>query len=1228
MSSLRDSLNPPRPVTDLAPPDPPAGPTVERMMPLYRAMRATRTTNELEAELTKAGDVFFHLPCAGHESVAAWAGAMRPDDWAHTHYRDHALWLARGFTPRALLDTALSNATSYSAGRQMVGFMASAELNMPSTVVPVGNHTTQAVGIAAHLEEQRQKAADSTSEGPVVLCGMGDGSTQQGEVLEAIAEAVRRRLPVLFYVMDNGYAISTPTARQTFFHRPDGPAESFYGLPIHRFDGRDVAADLPRLDVLVDEVRVTRGPAIAVMRVDRLTSHTNADDHRVYRPAETIEHLGATADPLANLRRSLLDAGVDEAELDAIDDELAVSIRRDAELARRVPDPETCYDASRPLPPELAYDAPEYRGTPPGSGHATTNGHPGPASESGTKTSGGTSGGGGVMMIEAMRGVLRHRLDTDERVVLLGEDIEDPKGDVFGVTRGLSTAFPGRVQNTALSESTIIGGAIGRAMAGGRPVGFIQFADFLPNGVSQIISELGSIHWRSGGQFDCPVILMVTCGAYRPGLGPFHAHTHEALLAHIPGVDVVMPSTAGDAAGLLNAAFTSGRPTVFLYPKVCLNDRSLTTSPDVDRHLIPLGRARRETQGDSLTLVGWGSVMPILRDVAGELHRQTDRTVELFDLRSISPWDRRAIAESAGRTRRLLVVHEDNLTAGFGAEVVAAVSEDVSQLSRTDAKPLRVKRLTRPDTYAPTNYANQLDILPSFRGTLVAACDLLGLAVTFGDETTGSAPVAADVEDTETIEAQGSAPTDQAVTVSVWLVKPGESVKGGQVIAELEADKAVFEYAAPYDAVVAELLIEEGEQVEVGTPMLKLAKPQAAAVQSTGGDDPLAAPIVKRVFREDRGTPVITDPRNDHSETRRSDAPASGGRVRPVRVGGRTVRVYLSPVHYAEGRDRLTNADLVRRFPNVTSDDIVKRTGIESRPYCAHDQNALSLAVDAATKALAAEGLTVADLTGIVCHTTTPPLNTPSMACMVLQALDPEAKHELMVYDVNAACSGWLYALDAAHNTIQHNPDSAVLVVTTECLSRVVNPDDFGTAILFGDAATATVARGSVAPGSEQTHADADPPPRGGEASGIPTGSMILSQPVLAGKTDAAGSLTVGFEGRGHITMDGKKVFTEAVRAMTKMTNQAFERSGAPLDDLDWLVPHQANERIFEAARTRLKIPEAKIVNLIRHHGNTSSSSIPLSIAKSGDKFRGGHIVGVCAFGGGFTFGAAILEIV
>lgn len=1179
--------------------------STDQLLATYRAMRSARTTNGIEAELATGGDAFFHLPTTGHESVAAWNAFLKPQDWVHTHYRDQALWLARGIEPKAFFDAALGNADNYSHGRQMVGFQASRKLNMPSTVVPVANNCLQAVGIAAHLEEQRQLGLDKSN--AIVLCGMGDGTTQQGEVYEAIAETVRRQLPVLFYIMDNGYAISTPTAGQTFFNTPHGPAESFYGLPIHRFDGRRLLPEMPRMGSVVQQVRTQRGPAIAVVRVDRLSSHTNADDHRVYRPAETIEHLKETSDPLVNFRAALLDHGIAEAKLSAIDAELEKDIRHASELSRRIADPETTYTAKRELPDKLKPNADEYRGVPvapQGSGTSV------PVSDDQKS----------LMMIEAMREALRNRLATDDRVVLLGEDIEDPKGDVFGVTRGLSTAYPGRVQNTALSEPTIIGGAIGRAMAGARPVGFIQFADFLPNGISQIISELGSIYWRTGGEFECPVILMITCGAYRPGLGPFHANTYESLLAHIPGIDLVMPSTAGDAAGLLNAAFESGRPTIFMYPKVCLNDRSHATSNDIDKHLVPLGKAHRVTEGTDLTLVGWGSTMPILRDVAAEITKQSDRTVDLFDLRSLSPWDRDTLAASARCTGRLLVVHEDNLTAGFGAEVLAGVTEDVTADGKTPG--FRGRRVTRPDVYVPTNYKNQLEILPSFRGTLTAACELLDLNVSFGEATSvGTSPNDSSQGELVVIEAMGSAPTDQLVTVAGWKIAVGDTVTNGQIIADLEADKAVFEYSAPFDATVEELIVPEGDQVDVGEPLLKLRKPAVGLPTSVGmgTKDPLAAPIVKRPTREDRGTPKITDPRKADDSTKKTPGGALG--IAPVRVGGRKVRVYLSPVHYAEGRDRLTNADLIRRFPEYTSADIIKRTGIESRPYCAHNQNALSMAVDAAEKALAAEGLTLEDLTGIVCHTTTPPLNTPSMACMVLNALDPTSKAELMVYDVNAACSGWLYALDAAHNTIQHNPDSAVLVVTTECLSRVVNPNDFGTAILFGDAATATIARGSVE-SAQGVRASAR------MDSKIPAGSMILSQPVLAGKADPAASLTVGFEGRGHIAMDGKKVFSEAVRAMTKMTNQAFEKSGAPLDDLTWLVPHQANQRIFEAARVRLKIPAEKIIDLIAHHGNTSSSSIPLSIAKSTEKFRSGDIVGVCAFGGGFTFGAAILEIV
>ncbi|MEM8783045.1 MAG: beta-ketoacyl-ACP synthase 3, partial [Planctomycetota bacterium] len=855
-----------------------------------------------------------------------------------------------------------------------------------------------------------------------------------------------------------------------------------------------------------------------------------------------------------------------------------------AELARRVGEPEVTFDAKRPLPESLTADDAEY------TGDASVD-EP-------------------LMMIEAMRAALRHRLESDASITLLGEDIEDPKGDVFGLTRGLSTDFPGRVQNTALTEATIVGTAIGRAMVGGRPVAFCQFADFLPNGINQVLSELGTIRWRTGGRFECPVILMVTCGGYRPGLGPFHAQTFESLLAHVPGVDVFMPSDAGDAAGLLNAAFESKRPTVFLYPKVCLNDRARVTSDDVEKQLVVPGTARRLREGNDLTLVAWGSTVGLALDAAETIETQTDRRIDVFDLRSIDPWDATAIADSAKRTGRLAVVHEDNLTAGFGAEVVAEVVERCAK----DGVSVVARRIARPDVPIPQNFANQLEVLPSYRRTLGVCCEMLGLDLSFDAELTEGGEV-------ETVMIPGSSPADQVVTVTEWLCRVGEPVKAGQHIADLEADKAVFEFAAPADGVVEELILPEGEQVDVGSPMMKLRKSGVAPEggPNENGDasaDPMDRPVFKRELRENQGTPRITDPAN---------AQAPSGTAEPKRRAD-DATVFLSPITVVEGERRLTNEDLIRRFPDRSGDDIVKRTGIESRPIVGPDQTALSMAIEAASAALKQENLTLDDVSGIVCHTTTPPLNTPSMACMALagldekrRAADPSLKPaQCMVYDVNAACSGWLYALDAAYNTVRDDPEATVLVVTTEALSRVVNPTDFDTAILFGDAATATVVRGArVDPGSDENAPLA-----------LPAGSFVLTKPVLSGKADPQRILTVGFQGQGHIEMDGKKVFVEGVRAMTDMTTRAFTAVGRSVNDCDWLVPHQANRRIFEAVRKKLDVPESKVIDEIADHGNTSSSSIPLSLAKRAADIRPGQTIGLCAFGGGFTFGAAILEAV
>ncbi|MBX2851719.1 MAG: beta-ketoacyl-ACP synthase 3 [Phycisphaeraceae bacterium] len=1113
---------------------------------LYRPMRTAQVVDRIEQELCAAGEAFFQIAGLGHEAAAALNLFLKQEDWLHPHYRDKALMIARGVEPKAWFDSVLTNADSYSQGRQMCCFMANRQLNLPSTVIPVGNNALQAVGIAMQVKDDPAN--------PIVICGLGDGTTQQGEVMEAMAEAARSNLPVLFWIEDNGVAISTDTTGQTFYNFPGASGKPFWGLDIHRFDGRDVLSELDRIGTLVDEVRESRGPRIGVMRVDRLCSHSNADDQRIYRTAEMITELDEKSNAVVNLRKSLINAGVDAAKLDRVDQAVEAECREAVEASRRVGDPEPCATASRPLAPEIQPGADEYLGDT-------------------------TSGDEAITMIDAMRRVLRSKLGEDDRVTLLGQDIEDPKGDVFGVTKGLSTDYPGRVVNAPLTESTIIGTSIGRALAGGRPIGFIQFADFLPTGIGQLMNELGSMYWRTNGQFECPVILMITCGAYRPGLGPFHSQTLESTLAHIPGVDVMIPSSASDAAAMLNAAFKSNRPTVFLYPKVCLNDRApwKVTSPDIEKHLTPVGTARTLHEGNDLTIVSWASTVTIGMGVA-EMLATKDVGVDLIDLRCINPWDKAAIVASVKKTGKLLVVHEDNLTAGFGAEVVAGVVEALGQ-------GVVAKRVTRADTWVPCNYTNQLEVLPSYRKTLTVACDMLGLDIGWP-----ATVVAGDDDDSvQVVEAQGSSPADQEVMVSVWNVKVGDEVTTGQIIADMEADKATFEFGSPCDGVVAEILIEPDEKVPVGTPVIKIK------TATNDGE----AKVVKRQTREDMGHPVIS---------KRDASPSSMAST----SSAQQVRVYLSPIHIAEGKDRLTNEVLEQRFPEYSAEDIVQRTGIESRPILSRKQTALSIGVEAAKAALAAEGLTLDDLTGIVCHTTTPPLNTPSMACMILRELDPEAKHELMVYDVNAACSGWLYALDTAYHSILSQPHKAVLVVTTEALSRVVDPKDFGTAILFGDAATATIMRGCT---------QAKPMLNNGGSA------MVLKRPVLSGKADKGDILTVAFQGQGHIHMDGKSVYTEAVRAMTKMVKQAFDESGIPLEQVDWLVPHQANRRIFESVQKRLKVPGDKVIDLIAEHGNTSSSSIPLSIAKSADKFKQGDTIGLCAFGGGFTFGAAVMEV-
>lgn len=1116
---------------------------INTLRPLYRFMLTARHLDLIEQSYTSRGEAFFHVSGAGHEGSVALAPHLSPNDWLHCHYRDKALMIARGVTPYMFFLSLFNKDESHSRGRQMNAHMSAPELNVMSIVGPVGNSALQAVGVAETLKE--------APENPFALCALGEGMTQEGEVIEAIGHAVREHLPVLFVVQDNRYAISTRTTGQTFYSRPDGEAETFYGIPITRIDGRDVATAADAFGETVQTIRRDRGPQLVIFSVERLHNHTNADDQRVYRSPDEIHKAQKSGDPITLLRAKLLDLGVEEDVLTEEEEQIHLSLLDDARRAQRSAEPIATHTATPPLPPTLSDPASEYRGT----------------------------GDDELVMLEAIREVLDARMAKDPRVTLFGEDIEDPKGDVFGITRGLGKKYGGRVKNSPLSESLILGVSIGRALAGGRPVAFLQFADFLPIAYNQIFSELGSMYWRTDGGWRVPVIVMVSAGGYRPGLGPFHASTLEALVAHTPGIDVIMPSSAPDAAGLLNAAFESERPTIFFYPKNQLNDRSRMTSRDVSRQLVPIGFSRKIRTGEDITIVTYGNTVP-LAEKASQVLSELGVTVDLIDLRTLVPWDVDAVVKSVERTGRLIVSHEDSSTAGFGAEVIATVTE-------RSRRHIAARRVTRSDTYVPCNFGNQLEVLPSYKRILETAVDLLGGTIIWKQDGQREAGIF-------DVEAIGSSPSDETVSILEWKVAVGDSVTEGDLLAEVEADKAAADLTSPVSGTVQKLLIDVGDNVAVGTPIMRIKTVETEDQH------------VKTLTRENPGTPMI------------SGIEASGSRATTERSGGASDAFnrsfadsdvcLIGPTAVRKGSRIVENAEIAGMAPDWDAGDIEKRTGIQRRPWVIEGEDTLSLAQDAAEKALKQGGLTVGDVDLILFSTGTPTSTTPSMATLLHHALsDADKPTECAAYDINAACSGYIYALQIAWDYLSNAPSSTVLVVTSEVLSTRLDMHDAGTAPIFGDAATATILGGATSPIAATARASVD-------------------RPVTSARGESGESLRVPLDAQAAISMDGPKVYLEAVRAMMQTLTTAAGTAEIRPDALDLYIPHQANQRIINAIRQRMKLEQRRMYSNIADNGNTSSSTIPICIDELLPNATPGAIWGITAFGGGFTYGAALIR--
>ncbi|WHN66026.1 beta-ketoacyl-ACP synthase 3 [Cysteiniphilum sp. QT6929] len=1102
---------------------------LDMLINCYQKMYSIRQIDNTEAEMVNSGTANFLASSKGHEGAAIFAEYLKPQDWLHCHYRDKPLMHARGMEAKMFFYSSLCKAEGASNGRQMVIGVSERKLNIVSIITPVGNQALPAVGIAQSVKDD----VDS----PIVYCGMGDGTTQQGEVLEAFAEAKRRTLPVLFVVQDNDYAISTQTKGNTFFSLPDhSQPNEFYDIPITYIDGTNPFASHEKVGKIISDMRQNRAPHIIVFKVERLNSHSNADDHRIYRSRDELTNI-AHNDPVLLSRQFLLNAGVKESFLQEIEAKTSQAVRQAMELALKGTTPKASFNAEAPLPEHLLPTAPEYRGD---FSQETRLG-----------------------MGAAMREVFRQRLLNDDRVCLLGEDIEDDKGDVFGVTKGLSTQFPGRVINSPLAEATIMGVSIGMALTGKRPVAFIQFADFMPPAYNLLFTELATMYWRSNGDWECPVIVFAACGGYRPGLGPFHAQTNEGTFAHIPGIDVYMPSNAADAAGMLNAAFESNRPSVFLYPKKLLNNASIadTTSTDVEKQIIPVGKARIVKAGSDITFVGWGNTVSLCQEAA-----ETLETVgidsEIIDLRTIKPYDLATVLASVEKTGHIIVTHEDNHTCGVGGDLIASVVEHAK-------RAVRVKRITRADTYVPCNFDNQMEVLPSYERILTGAAELLDLSLEWEIKNRNDAGF-------YNVEVIGASPSDESVLITELHVKVGDEIKVGDKLVDLEASKSAGEILSPSNGTIEEIYVEESERATVGENLLKLRLPAGAQDKQKIQKRPI---LTRKIQQE------IAKQNKQHS-------------IYPVGI---------STPSFKTGSRLVTNDELLQNFPEHTSRDIIDRTGIESRFWLADHENIVDLATDVAKDALTRGNIKLSDIDMLICTTTTPDQYiSPSMACLILEKLyQTYGEHNVPAYDINAACSGYLYGLQSARDYLQTRPNKRVLLISAEYMTKRMDQKDFDTAFLFGDAATATIING------DQHQADS---------------KAIIDEISLTAIAENGDVLNIPADESKFTQLQGKKLFTFAVKTMSMIMHKCCQQANIALNTVDLVIPHQANQRISNAVEKRLKMHPGTLYSNIARFGNTSSCTIPIALGETLNAQAPDKTVALCAFGSGFTAAAALLR--
>lgn len=778
---------------------------------LLRSLWRSRLGDLREQSLIRQGKGWFHISGMGHEAVAALALHMEPEDYAFPYYRDRAFCLQRGLTNHHMALAFYAKRDSSSGGRQLTGHFSDRALNIWSHPSPVAAHLLPACGAAWGMQLDGKMG--------VVYASLGEASARQGDFFEAVCFAKERKLPIVFVVEDNRIAISTPTAETNPIALGVLNQDEW-----RRVDGSDVEAVAIAGQEAIEHARSGQGPAFIWCDVERFSNHSSADDQRMYRAPEDLDSMHER-DPIAVFQRNMIADGLmTETDATELEEELREEIRVAYQQAGTTQDP---------LAEECML-------------HLTGN-------DSTPDSMPRLDLGDSCRMLDAVNQTFHCAMDTMPQVVFFGEDIADPKGGVFNLTKGLSTKDPTRAINSPLAESTIMGVSVGLASYGKLPCFEVQFVDFIYPGWNQLVSNMATLRWRSFGQWKCPLVIYAPCGGYLPGGALWHSQAGEASFARIPGIQVVVPSTPADAAGLFWTALNGEDPTIILLPKHLMwaEKKIKNISP------VPLGQARIVREGSLLTLVTWGNCVELVEETLKWMDAELD--IEVIDLRSIQPWDRERVAASIQKTGRLIIVQEDNISASVGQMIVAEMCGRHEVLQILKSPPVIV---SKDDVHVGFNPIYEYAVLPD-RERIAAALERL-LASTFksalerGTNSSSSNVLTESVM----IAPENTAPTagsnpSKMITVPILgegirvarvvsiLKKSGETVRADDPLCEVETDKAVFPIECDEDGVLGDWLISVEDEVKVGQDLIELTKTTAGLAQVTAASESVPCNALK-----------------------------------------------------------------------------------------------------------------------------------------------------------------------------------------------------------------------------------------------------------------------------------------------------------------------------------------------------------------------------------------------